>query len=280
MADYTKNPHFKYFYTIMLVILLIVVGSFAIFAFQPINIPLEVKEAIEILDYPSSGFSLFAGENITFEITIQNLASVTHFVEFDFQLNDTEYQAKYVRFSNYNYSVPTGTQTLSAWVKIAQTAPPANLMLTTNRKTVINDTTILLPSTAPVIDSVSPISTDRLQTIVIKGSGFGNTQPLLLRLDDGSVDTIWGGSTPSIVIYDLTNGLSAGAAGDWYGFTNGPPDLIGIILVSWTDTEIILDGFGTDLSGRFSWSQVQKGDTIQVQIQTIGGIGTYKIEVT
>jgi hypothetical protein len=426
LADYIKNPRFKFFFAIVLIVSLVVIGGFTVSAFQPISIPLEVKEAIEILDYPSYGFSFFAGENITFEITVQNLASVTHFVEFDFQLNDPDYQTKYVTFSNYNYSVPTGTQTLSAWVKVAQTAPPANLMLTISRKT---DTTAASPSTAPVIDSVSPISTDRLQTIVIKGSGFGdtqpqlmyledgsvntvgggrdlpgsgntpviqvhndvpgynywqagvrdspqsgacvigiilvkwsdteivlggfgaaldsysrwslnvgdpmrivvitsggkaeyrttvvagseppppsgeapvidsvspittsksqriviqgsgfgNTQPTLLYLDDGSVDTVWGGSTPSIVIYDLTNKLSAGAAGDWDGFTNGPPDLIGITLVSWTDTEIILDGFGTDLSGRFSWSEVQKGDIIQVQIQTIGGIGTYNIEVT
>lgn len=153
MVDYTKNPRFKYFFTIVLIVSIGVMGGFTVLAFQPISIPLEVKEAIEILDYPSSGFSLFAGENITFEITVQNLASVTHFVEFDFQLNDTDYQTKYVTFSNYNYSVPTGTQTLSAWVKIAQTAPPANLMLTINRKTDTQS-----PSSFPTTSSNSSLT--------------------------------------------------------------------------------------------------------------------------
>ena len=130
-----KKPRVKSFFKTMLLISIVALGSFAVVAFQPISIPLEVKEAIEILEYPAYGFSLFAGENMTFEITVRNLASVTHFVEFDFQLNDTDYQTSYVTFSNHNYSVPTGTQTVSAWLKIAQTAPPANLMLTIARKT-------------------------------------------------------------------------------------------------------------------------------------------------
>lgn len=431
MVDDTKNSSFKFLFKIVLIVLFVIIVSFTFLAFQPNGIPLKAKEAIEILDYPSSELCLFEGENITFEIKVQNLASTTHFVEFDFQLNDPDYQKKYITFSDYNYSVPTGKHTLSAWVKMARKAPPANLRLTINRKTdaksyVILDTTATSPSNVPVIDSVSPISTDRLQKIIITGSGFGeiqpqliylgdgsvntvgdgkdlpgsgntpviqvhndilgetewqagvmdspesgaciigvilvkwsdteivlggfgtaldsysrwslnvgdpirivvitsggkaeykttavagleqpspscespvidyvspitsaesqrviihgsgfgNTQPMLERLSDGSVDTVWGGSTPSIVFYDLNNKLSAGAAGDWDGFTNGPPDLIGIILVSWTDTEIIIDGFGTGLNSQFSWNQVQKGDTIQIQIQTANGFATYNI---
>ena len=128
---------------------------------------------------------------------------------------------------------------------------------------------------SPVISSVSPISATLLQTITIQGSGFGNIQPQLLSLGDGSVDTVWGGSTPSIVVYDERNLLSAGAAGDWSGFTNGPPDLIGVILVSWTNTQIVLGGFGSGLGSQFSWSQVLQGDTLQIQIQTVSGAATY-----
>ena len=128
---------------------------------------------------------------------------------------------------------------------------------------------------SPNISSISPISGALLQTITIQGSGFGNIQPQLLSLGDGSVDTVWGGSTPSIVVYDERNLLSAGAAGDWSGFTNGPPDLIGIVLVSWTNTQIVLGGFGSGLDSQFSWSQVSQGDTLQIQIQTASGIATY-----
>ena len=90
------------------------------------------------------------------------------------------------------------------------------------------------PVQGPVIDSVSPIAATLTQSIVIRGSGFGDTQPQLLSLGDGSVDTVWGGSTPRIVIYDERNELSAGATGNWSGFTNGSPDLIGVVLVIWS----------------------------------------------
>lgn len=128
---------------------------------------------------------------------------------------------------------------------------------------------------APQITSVSPISADQSQTITIKGVGFGNIQPHLMSLGDGSVDTVWGGSTPSIVVYDLRNKLSAGAAGEWFGFTRGSPDLIGVILVSWADTEIVIGGFGSGLGSQFSWSQVSPEDALQIQVQTVGGFATY-----
>ena len=129
-----KPRRLQVFLTISLLISIVALGSFAALAWGPISIPLEVKDPLEILDYPS-GFSLYPGETANFEITVQNHASVTYFVEFDFRLNDTEYQAEYVTFSNYNYSVVAGTQKLSAWLTIAPTAPPANLMLTIDRKT-------------------------------------------------------------------------------------------------------------------------------------------------
>ena len=127
----------------------------------------------------------------------------------------------------------------------------------------------------PAITLVSPISSELSQTITIQGSGFGNIQPQLLSLGDGSVDTVWGGSTPSIVVYDKSNELSAGATGNWPGFTNGSPDLIGVILVSWTNAQIVLGGFGSGLDSQFSWSQVSQGDNIQIQIQTVSGFATY-----
>ena len=140
---------------------------------------------------------------------------------------------------------------------------------------VFTKTGLVNAELSPVISSVSPISPARLQTIIIQGSGFGDIQPQLLNLGDGSVDTVWGGSTPSIVVYDERNLLSAGAAGNWSGFTNGPPDLIGIVLVSWTNSQIVIGGFGSGLGSQFSWTQVLQGDPLQIQIQNVDGVATY-----
>ena len=147
---------------------------------------------------------------------------------------------------------------------------------------IANETTIPANSSsliAPEITSVTPISAAQSQTITIQGSGFGDIQPQLMPLGDGSVDTVWGGSTPSIVVYDQSNLLSAGAAGAWSGFTNGPPDLIGIVLVSWNDSQIVLGGFGSGLGSQFSWSQVMNGDALQIQIQTAGGLATFNMTI-
>ena len=66
-----------------------------------------------------------------------------------------------------------------------------------------------------------------------------------MSLGDGSVDTVGGGSTPMIQIHD----------DGWYGWEAGTQDgpntgadLVGVIIASWSDTEIVLDGFGSALS--------------------------------
>ncbi len=156
-----KRSALRAFLMVTLLLSSVLAASFVVYALQPVSIPLEVKEPLEILDYPS-GFSLYPGENETFEITVQNSASVTYFVEFDFRLNDTAYQARYVIFSNYNYSIVPGTQKLTAWLTIVPTAPPANLILTIDRKT---DTQLPSPSPAP-----SP-TTSLAPSLTLLGSG-------------------------------------------------------------------------------------------------------------
>lgn len=93
------------------------------------NIPLEVKEPLEILSYPTS-FSLFPGETVEFNVTIQNLASVNYSVALDFTLNDTKYQTEHVTFSDTTYTVTPGEQTLAAWLKVAPNAPTGNFIVT------------------------------------------------------------------------------------------------------------------------------------------------------
>ena len=124
----------------------------------------------------------------------------------------------------------------------------------------------------PVISSVSPISATRLQTITIQGSGFGNIQPQTVSLGDGSVDTIDGGSTPSMQVRDnsLANGWTAGYQNAYTG--NG----IGIILISWSDTKIVLGGFGTALSttGQGEWN-LSPGDPMEILLKVSGEAASY-----
>ncbi len=119
---------------------------------QPVKIPLEVKEPFTILNYPTN-FSLFAGETINFEFTVENLASVTIFQEFEFLLNDTNYQTQYITFSNHNYSIPPGTHKLQAWLTIAPNTQPANFLITINKK--INTPTPI-PQTTNSHTSLNP----------------------------------------------------------------------------------------------------------------------------
>ena len=116
-----------------LLISIISISGLAVYAMQPVSIPTEVKEPLEILDYPTS-FSLYPGETENFNFTVKNSASVNYFQEFEFLLNDTNYQ-KYVTFSNYNYSIQPGIHTLNAWFTISPNAPAANFVITIAKKT-------------------------------------------------------------------------------------------------------------------------------------------------
>ena len=132
--------------------------------------------------------------------------------------------------------------------------------------------------TPPIISSVSEISTTRLQTIHIRGSGFGNVQPQLLNLSDGSVDTVGGGGTPVFRIYDLC-GLNSWEAGVQDNPNSGA-DGIGVILASWTDKEIVLGGFGTAVStdGQSEWN-LSAGDPLLIAVLTSNGQAVYTTSV-
>jgi outer membrane protein assembly factor BamB len=131
--------------------------------------------------------------------------------------------------------------------------------------------------TTHVISNVSTITATRLQTIYIYGSGFGNTPPQTDSLGDGSVDTVWSTTTPSLVIWDTSGGVPTWSA----GFENSSIfDAIGIILVSWADNEIVLGGFGSALgtSGESAYN-IAVGDQLIVNVQTPSGSATYNTTV-
>jgi hypothetical protein len=113
------------------VILVSAVGSGALgyYVWTKLTIPLEVKEPIEVLDYPSQ-MNLYPGENRSFQIRVENHASVNYSVILDFSLDNATYQGSYVTFSSEIYCVIPGQQNVTAWLTVEPYAPPTNVTLT------------------------------------------------------------------------------------------------------------------------------------------------------
>jgi len=119
--------------------------------------------------------------------------------------------------------------------------------------------------TAPVITSVSPITATATQIITISGSGFGNTPPQTVQVGDGSVDTqACNVSTPSLVIKDNGPGSDSWQAGL---ATCSGSDSIGIYIMRWSDSEIVLAGFGSALGtyGAGQWN-IALDDSVVVYV--------------
>lgn len=106
-----------------------VVGVLAGYYWASITIPVEVKEPLEVVNYPTS-ISVYAGMNETFTVNVTNHASVNYLVTMDFTLDNATYQEAYVTFSNTSYIVVPDSNTLEAWIFVSHDAPPANLTLT------------------------------------------------------------------------------------------------------------------------------------------------------
>lgn len=87
-----------------------------------------VDEPLSITSFPSV-LSTHPGENMTIDITIENIANINYSVWLNFGLNDTEYQQTYATFSNLTYTVSPGSNILTAWCEIAKKAPPTQLSL-------------------------------------------------------------------------------------------------------------------------------------------------------
>lgn len=80
----------------------------------------------------------------------------------------------------------------------------------------------------PTITSVSTLSDQQIQTININGSGFGTSSP-------------YTGNSNFIILSNWTKGWAAGYTGPCR-FGNCF-DAVGLIVNSWTDSEIVLGGF-------------------------------------
>lgn len=103
-------------------------GALGYYVWKTLTMQVEIKEPIEILQYPSS-LSLYPGETKEFNVTINNHASVNYSVVLDFSLDNATYEKNYVTFSNDIYLVVPGQQNLAAWLTVEPYAPAANVTL-------------------------------------------------------------------------------------------------------------------------------------------------------
>jgi hypothetical protein len=113
-------------------------------------------------------------------------------------------------------------------------------------------------STAPVIASVSPIAPQPVQTILIKGYGFGTGAPYT------------NGNSPYLAIGDNTARMEAGHEGD----------AVTLNVARWTDTEIEVTGF-SGAYGMGTWV-LNAGDQVTVRVwnaQTGAGPAAYDLVV-
>ncbi len=115
----------------------------------------------------------------------------------------------------------------------------------------------------PVITSVTPILPQPNQTIVIRGHGMG------IHTNFTNVDT------PFLSIRDKTAGWAAGRIVD-RNF-----DEVTLTVASWTDSEIVVTGFG-GAYGRGYW-RFNPGDMIQIAVwnpQSTVGPTTFDLQIT
>ena len=112
-------------------ILLASMGVVGGYSSQSESITVDVEEPLEIVAHDSC-LSLFPGETVQFEVTVENHASVSYQACLSFRLNDTDYQEQFVSFSTDVYTVEPGINNLGAWLSVSKTAPAAALELTVN----------------------------------------------------------------------------------------------------------------------------------------------------
>lgn len=135
--------------------------------------------------------------------------------------------------------------------------------------------------TGTIVWSVSQVTSSIRQSITITGFGFG-TNPTTTPLADGSVDTVaCNTAAPSLDVRD-----SGAGADSWYAgrAVCTSRTQIGIYIVSWTNTQIVLSGFGSELGNpahRSQWN-IQAGNPLEVDVfgPNNGGQASYTETVT
>jgi len=103
--------------------------AIASYIWTSIVIDLEVEEPLKILHYPKK-LRLYPGETEEFNVTVKNSASRNYTVVLDFSLENQTYQDDYVRFSDETYTIKSGEQNVTAWLRVEEHAPPIETSLT------------------------------------------------------------------------------------------------------------------------------------------------------
>jgi hypothetical protein len=145
------------------------VGAIETLAFQSATIPFKVEDPIQILNYPT-GLNFYPGQTKEFALIIRNAADVNYTITLDFQLNDTNYQSRYVTVEKTVFTIAPGEQTINASLMISGNAPPANLILTISRSDANPPTTAAPtqpPQTSPpTTPSLSPTNSTSNTTLL------------------------------------------------------------------------------------------------------------------
>ena len=134
----------------------------------------------------------------------------------------------------------------------------------------------------PLLQRVSPIAASANQTITLSGLGFG-ASPVLVNLSGGWVDTWFGGTAPSLAFTVLApNGSFLWEAGR---VTATGRDAIGVEIVAWNSTSIVVRGFGpsvlvgagTPPPGSYA---IAPGDTVVLVVDGPEGSGGSAVRMT
>ncbi len=129
MRGISIGKHFVPLWSIAVILISGIGGALGYYVWRTLTLQVEVKEPIEILSYPSQ-LSLYPGENLGFNVSVDNHASVNYSVSLNFHLSNATYQTNYVAFSNEVYVVIRGVQNLTAWLWVNSDAPAIVTSLT------------------------------------------------------------------------------------------------------------------------------------------------------
>ena len=129
MLDFSRKFKGVSLRVIVALLVCLALGSVAAYIFATVKFSVNVEEPLSVVAYPSS-LDLFPNMTQSFNVTVNDAASVNYLVVLDFSLNDTVFQESYVTFSNEAYTIIPGLNNLTANITISPDAPPAQVELT------------------------------------------------------------------------------------------------------------------------------------------------------
>ena len=143
VVDFSRKVRGIPVWALLTLLVCLVVGGVVAYIFGNVNVSVNVEEPLSVVASPNL-LELYPNMTQTFNVTVNDAATVNYLVALTFSLNDTVYQQSYVTFSNTTYTVLPGLNNLTASINVASDAPPAQLELTLTLSRV--------PATQPTYD--------------------------------------------------------------------------------------------------------------------------------